>query len=304
MHNIKKLVSSKIFNLKVNEKINLIEYLMESLGSLMNDQIEHSGSNKNETAKDEAAVFEAAAAHSSGESRVAINNLIHRVNATGGRCDVRIWLMILDLYKVQGSQAPYEKLASHFSDIFKFSAPAWEVFEDPEKPKAFSASWRNALIIEGSANSLNEEKIRDFLHASKEQKSSRLDLSRMRFSEKESERVKEILAITSIMQRLRRHGCSTLLMGEADMVEMLKTRAKTGDAKFETEIPYWTLLFEVLQWRGREEEFDDLAMEFADKFEHCHVGYDPDGAIGFTPKTTIENEDGGFKPLGIGRAHV
>lgn len=244
--------------------------------------------------KDKAVLFEAAAAHAGGESRMAINALIQRINATGGRCDVRIWLSVLDLYLIQNSQAPYEKLASHFADLFKFSAPPWEKFEDPSKPKEFSASWRNALIIEGSPASVHEDKVRDFLHASKEQNASRLDLSRMRLSDRESERIKEILTLTSVMQRLRRHKCPTLLMGEAELVDFLRTRSRTG-GDLDDEIHYWTLLFEILQWRGKEDEFDVLAMEFAEKYDYCHVGFDPTGAIGVVPKISQET-GGGYHP--------
>ena len=227
---------------------------------------------------------DAALLYANGDSRGAVNVLIQRVNGTIGHCSPRIWVMLLDLYRILGQQAPYEKLAVFFSNRFSLSPPAWEAFDNPNKSKPAQGLGRNSLIIEGSPLTVHEEKVRDFIRASKEAGHSRLDLSRMRIDKASKNAGEELDALLQIMQRLRRLKVPTLLMGDTELLKMVQGKIQSSN-NFEEDKIYWFVLFELYQWRGEEERFEELVDVFARQFEYCPVGYHPDDAIATTPTT-------------------
>lgn len=242
---------------------------------------------------DETTRHDAAILHADGDTKGATASLIKRINDSNGHCDVKVWLCALDVYQIQKQHAAYEKIAVFFANRFHFSAPAWEQ-QEAEKKQA--GQWRNALIVEGSPLTIHSEKVRDFVKASKEAKESRMDLSRMRIvypdGTKETLDVMESEAeqLFDIMLRLRRAKCPTLLMGETEILRLLQKTAQEilqkqyqHQAQPGPDSPIWLLLFEILQWRGLEVEFNALAMDFAEHYNYCPLGYDPEMRIAITP---------------------
>ena len=259
------------------------------------------------SSQDKAVRHEAAILWARGESRKAITLLIERINETNGHCDAKIWLCMLDLYHIENQQAAYEKLAVFFSNRFHFSPPSWE--KNGSGVKKQPGQWRNALVIEGSPLEIRDEKIRDFLRASKEQGESRIDFSRMRLDDTESVMDIEIKKLLDIMQRLRRIKCPTLLMGETETMARLYAIVKETTQNHATLAPQtltdrgpfdienaeggmaWMMLFELLQWRGRESEFNQMALDFAKLYSFCPIGYDPEMAIAIPPTSQTDEKD-------------
>lgn len=235
---------------------------------------------------DQSVRHEAALYFADGDNRQAINLLIKRINDTNGYCDAKNWLMLLDIYQVIDQRGAYEKLAVFFSNRFNFSPPAW--LELDKKNKKEQGYWRNALIIEGSPLGVLDQKTRDFIRASKEEGSSRLDLSRMQLTDEDSDGgsdtlKKELEKLFSIMKRLRKINKPTLLMGEGELKTILGEKIKNQNGKYEDEKIYWELLFEITQWRGEEKQYNTLFDEFSEKFDYCPIGYEPEQAIALTP---------------------
>jgi hypothetical protein len=224
---------------------------------------------------------EAALLHADGEQRQAVAMLINRINETKGYCNIWIWLLVLDLYRVSNSLAPYEKLALHFSQQTGAQAPACDPQENV-RPTG-KDTWRNALILEGSPLSVDDEKFRDWIQASRETGQSRLDLSRLRLDASEEPARAEAERLLTAMQRLRRTGARVLLMGETEMANRLDRRIEGGGQNREMETPWWELRMELHQWRGEEEMFDALADDYAQRFAFCPVDYDPQGAVAVSP---------------------
>lgn len=254
---------------------------------------------------------EAALLHADGEARQAVSLLINRINETRGYCGAWIWLLVLDLYRVSNSQAPYEKLALHFSQQTGLQAPAWETQEagPPTTSQKGGVSWRSALILEGSPLAVDDEKIRDWVAASKETGVSRLDLSRMRLDPNEDVARKEAERLLSAMRRLRRTGTKVMLMGETELAGRVDRRIEGGGQAMDLETPWWELRMELHQWRGEETAFDALVDAYAERFSHCPVDYDPNGAVAVAPGDTeaqMENkvEDILETPFQVPDAHA
>lgn len=248
----------------------------------------------NHESTDDRIRHESALLHAHGETRKAIATLITRINETNGHCNPKIWLCVLDLYQIEQQEAAYEKLAVFFSNRFHYSPPAWR--PPQAKTTKTSGQWRNALIVEGKASEIHPDKIKDFLRASKEAKSSRLDLSRMRLSSQREQARKETSILLTIMNEIKRLKCPTMLMGDAELMAFLNECVAQDRLSFERNMlhvdytdpndtlsPFWLLLMEIYQWRGMQDEFDSLAMEFTEMFHWCPVGYNDMWAVAKVP---------------------
>lgn len=237
---------------------------------------------------------EAALLYANNDTRGAIGALLKRVNGTNGYCSTKIWLMLLEIYQIMGQQEPYEKLAVFFSNRFNFSPPAWDSFAAMKTEKA-AGQWRNALVVEGSPLQINDDKQRDFIRASKEFANSRIDLSRMRLSDETEVMENELKKLLEIMQRIRKLRIQTLFMGDTELIRALSNHIAKAQGNRENEIIYWTVMFEILQWRGEEAKFEDMANKFMDIYQYCPVGFDPADSIALAPRSEESQQtDEGF----------
>lgn len=141
--------------------------------------------------------------------------------------------------------------------------------------------WPQCLIVEGPARDIHQEKVKDFLAASRSMRQARLDLSRARLDGDEAAPMASALRLMDVLPKVRKLGIPVFLMGESQMMSEIRNRIRTGD---EEQDPMWLLLFELLQWRGHEETFEDLAIEYAQRFNRCAPGYETSGVIAMPPE--------------------
>ena len=219
---------------------------------------------------------EAAALYAAGRSRDAANVLTSELNNKKGACPQALWYMLMDIYQATSQHAAFEKLAMFFAKVFNTSPPSWE--EVVVQQVGFG---RNVLIVEGAARDIHPEKVRDFLLAGKSLKQARLDLSRAKLEGSVDDPMASVRRLIDILPRIRRQKISVFLMGEAQMMADIRARLRTVDGENDA---LWLLLFELMQWRGHEESFEDLAVEYAQRFDRCAPGYELDGAIALAPE--------------------
>lgn len=284
-------------------------------------------------AHDDNVRMEAALLYANGEHRGAINALIARINATNGHCDVRLWLELLDIYQAKDLQSPFEKLAGHFSSRFHLSPPAWTNIGTPavhpvpgesdhkasgntsgrEQTNALTtgggeggaaggrglaAGGRVALLIDGSAMDVSTDKVRDVSRAARQHRQCRLDLSRMSLDTNDERAGQELVALLSIMQRIRRLHVSTMLMGDTELLTRVQARVDLRRDDLDRETPYWMMLFEILQWRGDETAFDAHANAYADLFSYCPVGFEANEVIARDPTQAKRPASAGREEVG------
>lgn len=218
---------------------------------------------------------EAAALYAVGKSKEAEQRLTSELNVKKGVCPRSVWYMLLDIYQATGQHSAFEKLALFFAKIFDVSPPSW--METPQAPPGFG---RNVLIVEGAPKDIHKEKIRDFLLAAKSLHQARLDLSRARMDGSVEDRSASASRLLDILRALRKKKIPILLMGENQILSDLRSHLRGPEASRD---PLWLLLFELLQWRGQEDTFEDLAVEYAQRFDCCAPGYETDGAIAVSP---------------------
>lgn len=228
---------------------------------------------------------QSAAYFANGEHKRAIDLLVLHLNKTSGDAPKSIWFMLMDAYQALGQQAAFEKSAWMFSEFFKVSPPSWEPVEtDASEQK--KTMGRNVLVLDGIPSRAHPEKVRDFIAAARQEGQARLDLSRTRLDEDHVQRAEDLQIILDLMRKLRRYAISTLLMGENQLVEVLRAVIQ-NDLPAPRQDLYWLLLLEFMQWRGSEEAYEDLAISFGKKFGKSAPGYETSGAIALAPTETL-----------------
>lgn len=236
---------------------------------------------------DGAGVREQAAAYFSvGEEKRAVDLLVQHLNKTSGNAPREVWFMLMDAYQAMGQQAAFEKSARLFADFFNISPPSW--VDVPGRVTSVPAVGRNVLVMDGLPSQAHPEKLKDYISAARKANHAKLDLSRTRMDEDHAQRSDDLRVILNLMRRLRRYHVPTLLMGENQLVEILR-----GVIQQDLPVPqptlYWELLLEFMQWRGQEEAFEDLAVSYAKKFGLSAPGYEFSGSIALAPDDQAES---------------
>lgn len=238
-----------------------------------------------------------AALFSVGEHKQAIDLVVQELNRTSGNSPKPIWFMLMDAYQALGQQAAFEKSAALFANFFKTSPPSWEGREQAAVVSTPSGNMigRHVLVVDGQPSQIHGDKLKDFVAASREEGKAKLDLSRSRLDEDHALRVDDLRVLLTLMRRLRKHQISTLLMGENQVVEVLRTVIQKDLPVPGGEL-YWELLLEFMQWRGQEEAFEDLAILFADRFRKSAPGYESEGVVALAPTENIQDN---HTPVGL-----
>ena len=229
-------------------------------------------------------VDEAAIVYAGGEEKTAAEMLIDFLKQTNGQANRKVWFMLLDIYQALNQKDQYEKLSLMFANRFGTSPPSWEEAlgeyggsVNPPVNKNMIAGGKNVLIIEGSAADQLSSKSKEFISSSREMKSCKLDISRIKM---DLTSLEGINALHNVMSMLRRYKVSATLMGENHVASWLEKKiASTKDRANLNDSPYWMLLLEILQWRGLMDAFEELSLEYTITFEVSGPGWEPSGVM-------------------------
>jgi len=202
-----------------------------------------------ESPVDEAAIF-----YASGQSDVA-ENMLKGMLVTGDR---RAWHMLFDLYSVQSREKDFEQLALDYAMRFETSPPVWQkqkVADSAANPKqAEAASLELPSLLDKAAAAT----LRDGVEATAKNAVARIDFSRIAMiDEAGAEECAKILAAARKAKRkLQVSGVDTLIALLQDLNRATHSRTV-----------HWLLLLELYQTLGRQENFEDLAVDYAVRFE-------------------------------------
>lgn len=249
-------------------------------------------------------VDEAAIVFAGGEEKAAADMLIDYLKKTNGQANRRVWFMLLDIYQALDQKEQYEKLSLMFANRFGTSPPSWEeaLGEDSSTTASSggnksAASGRNVMIVEGPSADTLAAKAKDFIAASREMKSCKLDVSRMKV---DMTSIDGVGALQNTMGLLRKHKVAATLMGENHVASWLekKIQATKGNAD-PSDSPFWMLLLEIYQWRGLMDVFEDMSLEYTMTFEVSGPGWEPSGVMTIEHVAEVEDEAGKSESDGI-----
>lgn len=236
----------------------------------------HTTHNEDLHGKDLDFAQELATIYSEGNLDYVITELRNHLNNNKGNVPQRFWYMLMDCYQVEQNEIEFEKVAIAFAYLFNTSPPSWFVSDDGTKKNVMSG--KNIMILEPNFKLSQTEKFKPFLLAAKEEKFCRINVSPCKFE------LSEYIAIEKLYElfkNLRKSKVFSVLMGDNNLINFCKTYMnpvltnKTLKKDFlENEKTFWLLYLEILQWKGIEQEFDEVALDFAMKFEISPPGWE------------------------------
>ncbi|MGA7178961.1 MAG: STAS domain-containing protein [Thiobacillaceae bacterium] len=207
--------------------------------------VEEVGGGTSNTATDEAAILYA-------------NGQVEATEATlKGLLDSRVqraWAMLFDLYRVTGRNKEFEQLAMDYAVKFEASPPVWQENDTAEEADPETAAVVLPQILDQSAAKLLDEQV----FFAGQTAPLRLDFSQTIHTEPTGAE-----SISRILNRATRGKRKLQISGIKGIIKTLQeqTEAQTD------ETGPWLLLLAIYQLLGRQEEFEDLAVNYAVRFE-------------------------------------
>lgn len=214
------------------------------------------GSSEISSVAEEAAIYFA-----NDRADQAISALRQHLNESAEQRDYQPWLMLFDLYHLQGMEQAFEELALDFVVKFERSPPAWVAKEAVEESKVIAPVAGNYFALTGVLSAESESQFQQLQQIVKKAGNLRLELSKVKGIETSGSRL-----LLETLQKLRKSGIKIQYIGASNVINLLKEATESAgveeDAKF-----HWLLLMELHQILGKQEDFEELAINYAVTFE-------------------------------------
>lgn len=192
------------------------------------------------------------------------------------------WYMLFDLYEASGQAEPFEDAAVDFAVKFERSPPTWSPRNQPQA----SNQPAPVMVYGEKYGSLERIKQARFMQDAEKAPYVRLDFSKTQAPDDDTAR-----ALLDDIVRLNDMKKPIELIGGPGFAVRLDA-ARQGKRLSE---PGWFLLMAVLQLLGRQEDFENVAVDYAVAFEVSPPSYTPPRDIplrsGGTTATAPVSED-------------
>jgi len=199
-------------------------------------------------------VDEAAILYASGQPEMA-ERLLQEVLEAGDR---RAWHMLFDLYSIQNREKEFENMALDYAMRFETSPPVWQKIganhAAPSPQQAQAASLELPGLLDKSAAAT----LREGIAATAKNAVVRIDFSHIEMvDETGADECAHILAAARKAKRkLQVSGVDRFIALLQDLNRATLSRAV-----------HWLLLLELYQTLGQMDNFEDLAVDYAVRFE-------------------------------------
>jgi ABC-type transporter Mla MlaB component len=199
-------------------------------------------------------VDEAAILYASGQNEMA-EHMLREVLETDDR---RPWLMLFDLYAIQNREKDFEQLAVEYAMRFESSPPVWQKIGGSGSSKAQPAQTAASLELPGLLDIKATAVLRESIASTDKKATVRIDFSRIEMvDEAGADDCTQILgAARKAKRKLQVSGVDRLTALLLDLNRATHSRPV-----------HWLLLLELYQTLGRQEAFEDLAVDYAVRFE-------------------------------------
>jgi anti-anti-sigma regulatory factor len=166
----------------------------------------------------------------------------------------RAWAMLFDLYRVSARKNDFEQLAMDYAVKFEASPPVWQGSDTAEEADLETAVVSLPKILDQSAAKLLDEQIL----AAGQTAPLRLD-----FSQTSQIEAAGAESISRILNRATKSKHKLQISGIKGLIKTLQEQTESQT----DQTGLWLLLLAVYQLLGRQEEFEDLAVNYAVRFE-------------------------------------
>ena len=215
-------------------------------------------------------VEEAAILYASNHSDQAAALLLDYIGSHPEGQDLYPWLMLFDIYQIQGEKLQFDELALEFVVKFERTAPIWDDAKVPgaktSKPQAGSAA-EGYVSLTGVLKGDKDSLFQSLVQTAQKGTGLRIDFSRLVGLDASGSR-----RLVETLLDLKRSGKKIIPISAPHLTDLLKCEIGQG---CEDEQAHWQLLLNLYQCQGMEAEFEDLAVEYAVTFEVSPPSWEP-----------------------------
>ncbi|MCD6707303.1 MAG: STAS domain-containing protein [Thiobacillus sp.] len=198
-------------------------------------------------------VDEAAILYASGQVEMA-ERLLQGILTAGDR---RAWHMLFDLYAIQDREKEFDQLALNYAMRFETSPPVWQKMNG-NGAAAPQQAQTTSLELPGLLDKTAAATLRDGIAATAKNTAVRIDFSGIAMVDESGadECARILSAARKAKRKLQVSGVDRLIALLQDLNRATHSRAV-----------HWLLLLELYQTLGQQEKFEDLAVDYAVRFE-------------------------------------
>lgn len=200
---------------------------------------------------------EAAVLFANGQDAAAQSVLESAVQSCRDVAAERLWRMLFDLYRVTGQQSAFETLGIEYARAFEKSPPGWSG-NAPEKTKPREGG-ASTLVFKGELLGSNQTAFDAVRQSLGKNRKLRLDMSKV--GELDPDGCASLLQLLVLARKSRQE---IELLGREVLGALVQGCVEVGRAEGKA---CWLLLLELCQLQGRQEAFEEVAINYAVTFE-------------------------------------
>ena len=177
------------------------------------------------------------------------------------------WLMLFELYQQQQNRQAYDALGLDFVVAFERTPPVWR--QQINQPKVVNnASAYHAFAAELTIANIEKE-AQQFLATRQKTPDIRVDFSKLK-------KIDALGAaeLVAVLPRRHKQQGQLQILGSKVLIDLINPKIEVG-RRIPAEAPFWLLLIEIHQILGLQEEFENLAVDYAITFEVSPPSWDP-----------------------------
>lgn len=194
------------------------------------------------------------------EARSVLEEVVQRRGHDAGEW---LWRMLFDLYRVVGDHKAFDAMGIEYARVFEKSPPIWrgEISHQPA-----SSALVGGVSFNGDLVGSNKPAFAVIRQALEKRKRLRIDFSRTRQADAAG-----CANLLALIQEARPKQKEIDLLGLDSLTASLQARLVPGEAKDQE---CWLLFLELCQRQGKQDVFENTAIDYAVTFELSPPSWD------------------------------
>lgn len=205
-----------------------------------------------------------------GEATAALNRFI--LNNPANQ-DPLPWRLLFDIYEVTGQRRPFEDLAMDYAVRFEQSPPTWRVSE--AAADATAKGEHPSFAFGATLSPPDKAALDHFMRESMAAETVVLDFNKTSVPDQDA----YARTLLDCLSSLATAGKAIQLVGGEAFVVRLNASRTSGQLSE----PLWLLLLLLLQLQGKNDEFENVAVDYAVQFEISPPSYTPPKRVATEP---------------------
>lgn len=216
------------------------------------------------------AIEEVAVLYANGQPTAAIQVLTAAIQEDQlGASTLMAWQMLFELYQQTGRRAEFDELGIQYAARFETSPPAFdEGGARPARPAAKPAGSGTVFAFAGTLDGAIEGQLDKLRKAAEKQKVVRIDFNKVGTVQPEGAEL-----LLGVLKTLRKSQHEVIFTGTEKLVEILKGAVEVG--RRDPTDHLWMLLLEMVRVLGRQQEFEELSIDYCVTYEVSPPSWEP-----------------------------